>query len=164
MRAFYKNFSDIIHSIMPNSLWPLGLQPARLPCPWNFPGKNVELDSHFLLQGILPTQGLNLSLLLLQADSLPSEPPGKPSDIILSMYYLAQLIHKIQLRWQVISCTLPPSLLYHPVKCFSQSSAQRSRTAGASTSLKLLKRNHAIHVSFRNKNFGINPWKWKSIR
>ena len=160
MRAFYKNFSDIIHSVTSNSLWFLGLQPARLLCPWNFPGKNVEVD----LQGILPTQGLNLSLLLLQADSLPSEPQGKPSDIILSMYYLAQLIHKIQLRWQVISCTLSPSLLYHPVKCFSQSSAQRSRTAGASTSPKLLKRNHAIHVSFRNKKFGLNPWKWKSIR
>ena len=29
--------------------------------------------------GIFPTQGLNLGLLYWQADSLPSEPPGKPS-------------------------------------------------------------------------------------
>ena len=34
----------------------------------------------YLLQGILLTQGSNLGLLHLQADSLPSEPPGKPND------------------------------------------------------------------------------------
>ena len=32
-----------------------------------------------LLQGIFPTQGLNLSLLHWLVDSLPSEPRGKPS-------------------------------------------------------------------------------------
>ena len=42
--------------------------------PWNFPGKNTGVGYHFFLQGILPTQGLNLSLLNLlhwQVDSLP---------------------------------------------------------------------------------------------
>ena len=42
-----------------DSLQPHGLYPARLLCPWNFPGKNTEADCHFLLQGILPTQGWN---------------------------------------------------------------------------------------------------------
>ena len=28
----------------------------------DFPGKNTGVDSHFLLQGIFPTQGLNLHL------------------------------------------------------------------------------------------------------
>ena len=32
-------------------------------CPWDFPGKNTGVDSHSLLQGIFPTQGLNLGLL-----------------------------------------------------------------------------------------------------
>ena len=40
-----------------------GLQPARLLCPWDFPGKNAGVGFHFLLQGIFPTQGLNLCLL-----------------------------------------------------------------------------------------------------
>ena len=31
--------------------------------PWNFPGKNTGVGCHFLLQGIFPTQGLNLGLL-----------------------------------------------------------------------------------------------------
>ena len=40
------------------------LQPsARLLCPWDFPDKNTRVGSHFLLQGIFPTQGSNLGLL-----------------------------------------------------------------------------------------------------
>ena len=38
------------------------------------PGKNTAVGCHALLQGIFPIQGLNLSLLLCQEDSLPSEP------------------------------------------------------------------------------------------
>ena len=50
------------------------LQPARLLCPWTFPGKNTRVGCHFLLQGTFLTQGSNLCLLGLlhwQADSLP---------------------------------------------------------------------------------------------
>ena len=69
------------HSVMSDSLWPHGLQPDRLLCPWNFPGKNTRACCHFLLRGIFPTQGSNLCLLHFlhwQADSLPLAPPGKP--------------------------------------------------------------------------------------
>ena len=45
------------------SLWPDGLWPTRLLCPWNFPGKNTRMGSHSLLQGIFPTQGWNPGLL-----------------------------------------------------------------------------------------------------
>ena len=31
-------------------------------CPWDSPGKNTEVGSHVLLQGIFPTQGLSLHL------------------------------------------------------------------------------------------------------
>ena len=34
----------------------------QAPCPWNSPGNNTEVGSHSLLQGIFPTQGLNLGL------------------------------------------------------------------------------------------------------
>ena len=49
-------------------LWPQGLQPARLLCPWDSLGKNTEVGCHFLLQGIFPTQGSNLCLLHWQVD------------------------------------------------------------------------------------------------
>ena len=38
-------------------------QPARILCPWNFPGKNTGVGCHFLLQGIFLTQGWSLVLL-----------------------------------------------------------------------------------------------------
>ena len=34
-----------------------GLQPARLLCPWDSPGKDTGLGCHFLLQGIFLIQG-----------------------------------------------------------------------------------------------------------
>ena len=48
-------------------------------CPWDSPGKNTGVGSHSLLQGILPTQGLNKpGSPALVGDSLQLEPPGKP--------------------------------------------------------------------------------------
>ena len=35
---------------MSNSLQPHQRQPNRLLCPWDSPGKNTEVDCHFLLQ------------------------------------------------------------------------------------------------------------------
>ena len=52
-----------------------GLKPLRLLCPWDSPGKNSGVGCHFLLQGIFLTQELNIPTW--QADSLPSELPGK---------------------------------------------------------------------------------------
>ena len=46
-------------SVLFSSLRPHGLQPAKLLCPWNSPGKNIGVGRHSLLQGIFPTQGLN---------------------------------------------------------------------------------------------------------
>ena len=37
-------------------------RPTRLLHPWDFPGKSTEVGCHFLLQGIFPTQELNLGL------------------------------------------------------------------------------------------------------
>ena len=47
-------------SVVSDSLQPHGLWPARL-CPWDSPGKYTGVGCHTLLQGIFPTQGLNLS-------------------------------------------------------------------------------------------------------
>ena len=69
------------YSAMSGSLQPHKLEPPRPLCPWDFPGKNTGVGCHLLLQGIFPTQGLNLHLLHLlhwQAGSLPAEPPKKP--------------------------------------------------------------------------------------
>ena len=69
-----------------------------LLCPWNFPGKNSGVGSHFLPQGIFPTQGLNPHLTfpalaaaaakLLQScltlcNPIDGSPPGSPVPGIL---------------------------------------------------------------------------------
>ena len=55
---FWKNYASAssVHSVVSNSLRPHGLQPTRLLCPRNSPGKNTGVDSHSLLQRILLTQ------------------------------------------------------------------------------------------------------------
>ena len=55
-----------------------GLQPSRLLCPWESPGKNTGVGSHAPLQGNLPNRGIEPRSLALHAKSLPSEPPGEP--------------------------------------------------------------------------------------
>ena len=54
---------SVSHSVMPDSLRSHGLQPITLLCPWGFPGKDIGVVCHFLLQGIFPTQGSNPGLL-----------------------------------------------------------------------------------------------------
>ena len=78
---FLKCCSVLSCSVMSDSLRPYGLQPARLLCPWNFPGKDTGVSCHFLLQGIFLTLGSNLHLVCLlhwQVDRrFTAVPPGK---------------------------------------------------------------------------------------
>ena len=60
-RALVVVLCSVIQSCM-TLLQPYELQPARLLCPWDSPGKNTGVGYHFLLQGIFLTQGLNLHL------------------------------------------------------------------------------------------------------
>ena len=50
-------------SVVSDSLRPYGLYPVRLLCPWDSPGKNTRVGSHFLLQGIFAIEGSNMGLL-----------------------------------------------------------------------------------------------------
>ena len=59
------------------------------------PGKNTGVGFHALLQGIFPTQGLNPGPVL-QVDSLPSEPPGKPKNTGVDSLCLLQGIFSTQ--------------------------------------------------------------------
>ena len=65
-------------SVISDSLQAQGLKPARLFCPWNFPDKNTGVGCHSLLQGIFPSQGLNLGL------SLPLEKAMAPHSSTLA--------------------------------------------------------------------------------
>ena len=49
-------------SVMSDSSRPHGLQPTRLLCLWDFPGKSTGVGCHCLLQRIFLTQGSNPGL------------------------------------------------------------------------------------------------------
>ena len=87
------------HSGMFNSLQPNGLQPTRLLCPWNFPGKNTAVGCHFLLQGIFLTQGLNPHLLqasCIAGEFFTTESPGKPEvENQLTIYKITFIMVKL---------------------------------------------------------------------
>ena len=64
-----------------DSLWPLGLPPARLLCPWDSPGKNAGVGCRALLQGIFLTQGSNPRFLLAGRFFITRATCGTPSCI-----------------------------------------------------------------------------------
>ena len=68
----------LIHSAESKSLWPHGLQPTRLLCPWGFSRQEYWSRLPCSPPGDLPNPGIEPRSPTLQADSLPSEPPGKP--------------------------------------------------------------------------------------
>ena len=63
-------------------LWPRGLQPARLLCPWGSPGKSTWMGCHALLQGVFLTRGSDPRLLrcrwvsCLASGFFTTEPPA----------------------------------------------------------------------------------------
>ena len=78
---------------MSDFLRPHGLQPTRILCPWDFPGKNNGVRCHFLLQRIFPIHGSNLGLLHFRHILYPLSHQG------------------LQLEWLKNELTLPS---YHP--------------------------------------------------
>ena len=62
-------------------------------CPWSSPGKNTGVSSHYS-PGDLPNPGIKPGSPALQADSLPSKPPGKP----LNMEYRLIILYNREVR------------------------------------------------------------------
>ena len=76
-------------SVVSNSLQHCELQPTRLLCLWNFPGKNAGVGCHALPSpGDLCDLGIKPTSPALQVDSLPAEPQGKPPPLFLSILWL----------------------------------------------------------------------------
>ena len=48
-KAYIKHACQVA-SVVSDSVRPHGLQPTRLLCPWDSPGKNTGVGCHFLLQ------------------------------------------------------------------------------------------------------------------
>ena len=98
------------------TLLPFGLEPSKLLCPWDFPGKNTGVGCHFFLQGIFLTQGWNWHLLHWQGNSLPLSHLG--NNIMGNNIML--LIHSVMfdsLQPHGLQHTRPPCPLPSPGVC-----------------------------------------------
>ena len=71
---------------MPYFLRPHGLQPARLLCPWDSPGKNTGVGCHFL-----PRERTRISCLA--GGFFTTEPPGTPPLFFFKRCQLKALPH-----------------------------------------------------------------------
>ena len=62
---------------MSDSLWPHGLEPTRLLCPWDSPGKNTGVGYFFLLQySHAAAAAKSLQLCLTLCDPIDGSPLG----------------------------------------------------------------------------------------
>ena len=79
MTAMYSSIESETHTVKSNSLQSHGLQPNRLLCPWNSPGKNTGVGYHSLLQGIFLTlfiEPMSLVSPALASKFYTTVPPG----------------------------------------------------------------------------------------
>ena len=81
---FVPESESVSHTVMSHSLQHHGLQPARLLCLWNSGVARILEWIAIPFLGDLPNSGNEPGSPELQADSLPSEPPGKPHDTLQS--------------------------------------------------------------------------------
>ena len=86
---YHKWQVGVSRSVMSDSLGHYGLEPLRLLCPWYSPGKNTRVSCHalFPIPGDLLNPGIKPGSLALQADSLPSEPLGKPQIVRFHTFF-----------------------------------------------------------------------------
>ena len=92
-------------SVVSDSFWPHGLQPASLLCPWNFLGKNTGVGCHLPSPGDLPDPGIEPGSPTLQAGSLLSESRGKPKNTGMGSLSLLQGICLTQeSNWGLLHC------------------------------------------------------------
>ena len=117
------------HSVISDSLRPHGLQPTRLLCPWDSPGKRPRVGYHFLLQGTSqPKELTHVSCISSIANGFfTTEPPGKPGTALTSI--------KIESSW---------SSMFAYLLIFKQMQAWRNHH-------KILE-NSLVHISDLYKN------------
>ena len=102
-----------------------GLQPARLLCSWDSPGKNTGVGSHALLQGISLTQGSNMGLPHCRQILYSLSHQGSPSNVnVTSLNLNSMLLSGQSLSVHLDHCLAIyiSSLLdapFPPTECFS---------------------------------------------
>ena len=110
------------HSVVSDSLWPHGLEPARLFCPWGFCRQEYWGGLPCPPPKDLSKPGIKPRSPTLQVDSLlPELLPGKPKNTVMSILSLLQELFPTQelnlhYRWILYQLSYQGS----PNKCIGQ--------------------------------------------
>ena len=98
------------HRVQRSWRYSSGLQPARLLGPWGFSQQECWSGLPCSPPGDSPNPGIEPRSPTLQADSLPTEPPGKPvvQDMLSQIWHLGIL--NISSRWVTLT-SFPLALL-----------------------------------------------------
>ena len=110
-------------------LWPHGLQPARLLCPWDSPGKKTGVGCHFLLQ-----------CMKVKSESEVAHPCpvlSDPMDCSLPGSSVYGIFQARVLEWGAI-CLLQVFLFWATQKCLRHEKPSRHANSTWSVSLHLL--------------------------
>ena len=86
----------LVAQLCPSLCDPMDCSPPGSSVHGDSPGQNTRMGCHAFLQWIFPAQESNPGLLILQVDSLPSEPPGKPMNTGVGSLFLLQGIFPTQ--------------------------------------------------------------------
>ena len=92
--------AGLSRSVVSDSLQPLGLQPARLLCPWGF-SRQEHWSGLPCPSGNLSDPEIDPGSPALQADSLPAELPGKPKETLFCTIRTSRSQDKPQLVVEV---------------------------------------------------------------
>ena len=92
-------------SIMLDSLWPRGLQPTRLLCPWGFSRQSYWSRLPCPPSGDLPNPGIKPRSPTFKVDSLLTEPLGKPKNTgVGSLSILQGIVPTQELNQGLLHC------------------------------------------------------------
>ena len=95
------------HSAMSGSLQSHGLQPARLLCPWDFPGKNIGVGLPFPPPGDHPDLGIKPVSPALVGKSFTLNHQGSPPVIPMLLVVIVMLVPGFNLLayWLILECS-----------------------------------------------------------
>ena len=124
--SYVRESHVLSYSVVSNSMRLHGLQPTRLLCLWDSPGKNTGVGSHSLLQAIFPTQGSNPSLL--HSRQMLYHLSHQGSQIVSSVQFssVAQLCPTL---CDPMNCSTPGLPVHHQLPEFTQTHVHRVRDA-----------------------------------
>ena len=89
--SYRKKESEVAQSC-PTLCDPMDCKPTRLLCPWDFPGKGAGVGCYFLLQGIFPTQELNLGFMHCRQVLYPLSHQGKYKCKIIVIIIIIEML------------------------------------------------------------------------